>query len=202
MQQTQQLHRKQVVFIHGGEAFDTREAYLEYLREQTAENPFGSEDSSGWKHGLQEALGEEYAVAHLSMPCPKNAKYDEWKLWFNKYVPFFEDGIIFIGHSLGANFLAKCLGECTLPAKAAQLYLVAGCFGTEGGFRINGELLCVEAQVEEVYIYHSQDDEVVSYEHAQRYKKAIPKAKLRTFKDRGHFLGEEFPELVKNIRTR
>ena len=48
---------------------------------------------------------------------------------------------------------------------------------------------------------HSKDDFVVPYEHALKYKAALPEAELVTFEDKNHFLVEELPELVERIRA-
>ena len=47
---------------------------------------------------------------------------------------------------------------------------------------------------------HSKDDFVVPYEHALKYKEALPEAALLTFEDKNHFLVEELPELLTEIR--
>lgn len=39
---------------------------------------------------------------------------------------------------------------------------------------------------EEIFIYHSTDDPVVPYSHAERLHNYLPKAKLITLTDRGH----------------
>jgi len=60
----------------------------------------------------------------------------------------------------------------------------------------------IENQVEEIFIYHSTDDIVVPYSHAEKIKAHLPHAKLITFTDRGHFFNEiQFPELLQNIQT-
>lgn len=57
----------------------------------------------------------------------------------------------------------------------------------------------LERQTEEIFLYHSTDDPSVPYSHAEKIKAYLPKAKLITFTDRGHFSQPEFPELLKNI---
>jgi len=43
------------------------------------------------------------------------------------------------------------------------------------------------------------DDDSVPYTHAEKIKSYLPKAKLITFKNNGHFWQAEFPELLENI---
>ena len=58
----------------------------------------------------------------------------------------------------------------------------------------------VQNKVAHIYIFHSKDDFVVPYSHAESYKKIFHKAELGTFEDKNHFLQEEFPELIAHIK--
>jgi len=191
---------KQVVLIHGGEAFDSYEEYFEYLRSAEPELEGEKAKQTRWNRDLGEYLGKGFQFSRPAMPCKQNAKYDEWEIWFERHVPLLKDGVILIGHSLGANFLAKYLAKHTLPVSIAQLHLVAGCFGYAGGFALLGSLEHIEKQCEEVFVYQSKDDPLVPFADGEKYRDALPSAEFVTFEDRGHFLGEEFPELIERIR--
>src|SRR3989344_3476169 len=106
----------QVWVIHGGDAFASYDEYLEHLKnwEIDINRLRGTDD---WKSTLSNHLGSGYDVFRPSMPNSRNAKYIEWKIWFDKFVPFMEDGIVLVGHSLGGLFLAKYLSEEQLPKK-------------------------------------------------------------------------------------
>ena len=70
-----------------------------------------------------------------------------------------------------------------------------------GDFAYDAEIIAhLEQHAEQIFIYHSTDDDIVPYTHAQKIWSHLPKAKLITFTDRGHFFGQErFPELLENI---
>lgn len=59
----------------------------------------------------------------------------------------------------------------------------------------------IPAQVDQIFIYHSTDDDIAPYAHGQKIAHYLPEAKFITFHDRGHFLQSEFPELLENILT-
>ncbi len=194
--------KKHIVVIHGGDAWDTYEDYLNYLRDyEFTEEKFHKTTTRRWKDHLQDDLGERVLVVKPQMPCDRNAKYVEWKIWFDKIVPYIDDGAVFVGHSLGATFLAKYLAENTLPISLTQLHLVAGCYGWHGGFELPHALDAITEACRDIFIYHSHDDMVVDFTDAQKYKNALPTAQLITFDDRGHFLDSHFPVLVDNIRA-
>lgn len=195
--------KRQIIFIHGGETFDTYEEYVEYLKNYAID--FSRTKEKRWRDTLETELGVE--VIAPSMPSPKNAKYAEWKIWFEKYLPILEEGVVLIGHSLGGIFLAKYLAENALPKKAAAVFLVAAPYSDEGDyvpysladFVLPPSLAPMTRQASRIILVHSEDDMVVPYGDLARYKKALPEAEVMTFTDRGHFLQESFPELVHKI---
>ncbi len=196
--------KQQVVVIHGGETFDTYEAYLEFLKAYSLD--FDAMGQKMWKDTLGEKLGEEYEVIKPRMPNALNAKYAEWKIWFEKYIPNLRDGIIFVGHSLGGIFLAKYLGEHTFPRTIDATFLVAAPYDdanaeyTLADFVVPESLDLLAQQSGKLYLVHSEDDPVVAFADFRRYQAALPTATAMTFTDKGHFILEEFPELVNEIR--
>jgi uncharacterized protein len=204
------MEKKQIVFIHGGEAFSSYDAFLNYLRTDEISDPLGLIPRKRWQQTLREVLGETYEVYMPSMPNKQNAKYLEWKIWFERHFPFLRDGVILVGHSQGGYFLAKYLSENTMPVSIRALYLLGAPFEKRedaldedgGDFAFDPKNLAnLTSQVEDVHIFHSEDDFVVPYEHALKYKEALSQAELHTFTDKNHFILEEFPELIAHIRA-
>ena len=114
---------KQIVLIHGGTTFETYEEYMAYLR--SIKLTLEKIQKKDWKDNLANAL-PEFQVIYPKMPNAKNARYEEWKIWFEKLFPLLNNEVILVGHSLGAIFLAKYLSENTFPKKIKSLHLVAG----------------------------------------------------------------------------
>lgn len=196
--------KKQILAIHGGDAFATYEEYLANLKakEIDIQNPFYSD----WKRNLAGVLGEEYQVILPRMPNAQNAKYEEWKIWFEKHIPFLEDGVMLIGHSMGGIFLAKYLSENDFPRKISATFLVAAPFDDEWArktveFMLPQSLTKFEAQGGQIFLYHSKDDPVVDFGELAKYQAAIPNAKAHIFEDRQHFNQESFPEIVDAIKS-
>lgn len=200
--------KQQLLFVHGGQAFNNYEAFLTHLRTKLVPDPF-EEPPKRWKYTLPDALGDRYELFFPSMPNRENARYTEWKIWFERYVEFLRDDVVLIGHSQGGYFLSKYLSEERMPVCIKALYLIAAPiepdnFGGEDGgdFAVDQtKLVSLEKHIGEIYIYHSKDDQIVPYTHAQKYKELLPHAHLTTFKDRGHFLDETFPELIESIQA-
>lgn len=196
--------KKQIVVIHGGNTFDTYEEYLDHLKNY--ELNFDRLKAEGWKETIDEKLGEGFEVISPEMPNSANAKYSEWKIIFDKLILFLEDTFVFIGHSLGGLFLAKYLSENSFSKKILATYLIAAPYDDKdsedslGDFVLPATLEKLEKQGGRIFVYHSEDDPIVPFIDIEKYTKALPKAEKNIFKTKGHFMQEEFPELIESIQ--
>jgi len=199
---------QQVVVIHGGDTFRKPEDCLVYLDQEGNVLTLEDFQRKGWKSSLGIALGEQFAVYIPSMPNKQDARYSEWELWFEKVIGLMDDSVILIGHSLGGTFLAKFLSTKRCSKRIKAVFLIAPCYDEKGENReFLGKFLppknkqLFEDQVANIVIYHSEDDSIVPFSSLADYCHDLPSAVGRIFKDRGHFLQEEFPELVQDIRS-
>jgi uncharacterized protein len=194
--------KKQIVVIHGGWSFDQYEDYISFLRNRELSLDYFIY-KKGWKSGMATELGEDFEILVPHMPNKQNAKYEEWKIWFERMSPFLQDDVIFVGHSLGGLFFAKYLSENIYPKKVGSIFLVAaphnkteGC----GNFQLTGDLQKVWEQCPNIHIFQSKDDPLVAMTEAEEYQKAWLGAKMHIFAGRGHFNQETFPELAEEIK--
>jgi uncharacterized protein len=195
---------KQLLVIHGGDAYDRYEDYIASLKQ--AELSLARLQKKDWKSNLHQTLGQEYDVILPRMPNAQNARYAEWKIWFEKIIPLLDETVVLIGHSLGGVFLAKYLSENKYPKKIKATFLVAAPYNTVTydpfvDFNLGDSLALFAEQGGTIFLYHSSDDVVVPYHAVERYAQQLPDAIRRVFDDRGHFNAESLPELVEDIRT-
>lgn len=194
---------KQVLVIHGGTSYSSYEAYLDDLKNSPL-NYERMKKSPRWSEWLQsELLGVD--VLTPSFPNSQNAQYEEWKILFEKILPYLTGDVILVGHSLGGMFLAKYLQENPLRRPVKSIVLVApayndnsnedlGSFGVESATRL-GE------STNEVHLFHSQDDPVVPFTELAKFQSDLPDAHVHIFSDRNHFLQPTFPELAAIIEA-
>ena len=205
--QPKHMKKKQVIVIHGGTTFKTRKEYLNYLRncKITLEKFKPKKD---WKIGMGKILGNGFEVLLPKMPNKVNARYKEWKIWFERILTVTNNNIILIGHSLGGIFLAKYLSENLVSKKIIATFLVAAPFDDNGekekeslaDFSLPKSLKKFEKQGGKIYLYHSKNDPVVSISHFEKYSKILPNARATVLKNRAHFNKEQFPEILKEIK--
>ena len=151
-------------------------------------------------------MGEEFEVFLPEMPNRRNARYLEWKIWFEKIISILDDNLILLGSSLGGIFLAKYLSENKISKKIKAVILVAAPFDDSNNeeslidFKLPASLSNFSKQCESIYLIQSKDDTLVSFDQVEKYKELLPKAKIIIFEDRGHFSQENFPEIVDLIK--
>lgn len=120
--------KTQIIVIHGGDTFNSEQEYQKFLKDFEIDIERYKQDKTDWKPWIRKALGENYEVILPVMPNKTSAKYEEWKLWFEKLIPFLNDEIILIGHSLGASFLIKYLSEGSFTKKVKGVFLAGAVY--------------------------------------------------------------------------
>lgn len=197
--------KKQIFFIHGADSFKNYKDYLRHLKTKNV----SLDKWINWRDEyLDKKLGSSFDIIRPRFPNPDNAYYIEWKINFERYIPLLKSGVILIGMSMGAIFLAKYLSENKFPKKLSAVFLIAPPFSNKlpgeyygGGFELKPDLSLTEKNCKNTTLFFSQDDESVPIIHATKYAKKLPKAKIMIFESKnGHFRIPEFPEIIKLIK--
>ena len=197
--------KKQIVLIHGGMTFKSRKDYLYYLKNRK----ISIEKKIKWSEAyLDKKLGKDFEIIRLSMPLKEDAKYNEWKIHFERHFPYLRNNIILVGSSLGGIFLAKYLSENKFPKKILSVYLICHPFDNTikgddlvGGFKLKLDLSMIEKNSKKINLLFSKDDDIVPISHAKKYKSKLRNAKIVIYKSKnGHFKISKFPEIVKMIK--
>lgn len=158
--------------------------------------------SKSWKDTIVNQITDA-DILLPNMPNSANAQFEEWKIMFEKILPFLRDDVRLIGHSLGAMFLAKYLHSHPLNNPVKQLILVAGGYNSDtdgyGSFAVDSAKE-LEKSAKEIHLFHSKDDFVVPFTELAKFEADLPTAKIHVFENRNHFLDENFPEIIDLIK--
>ncbi len=157
---------------------------------------------------LEKKLGNGFQIIRPRMPLQDNAKYKDWEIFFERYIPHLKDNVILIGCSLGGIFLTKYLSEHKFPKKIKAVFLVCAPFDDShsdedlaGGFNLKSDLSLIEKNTKNLAFLFSKDDECVTIYHAEAYRKKLPDAKIIIYKSKnGHFNVPTFPEIIKMVK--
>lgn len=196
---------QQIIVIHGGTTFKDYDSYLQSLSQKKLDiNRFIY--TPKWKEKLQDVLGNEYQVLLPSMPNSTNARYSEWKIWFEHISSLFAHDCIIIGHSLGGIFLAKYLSENTLPVKIKATILVAAPYDDESAedlsdFKIETLSDQLTEQAGRLVFINGLDDPVVPATEMKKYQRRLPNAEFIVLPAPDHFVREKFPELIYLLKS-
>lgn len=177
--------------------------YEEYLKNEEF-NPY-EEKVLWWKDNLQTDLWVWFEVIKIPMPNKWFAEYKYWKIMFEKAIPYLWEENILVWHSLWGSFLLKYLSDNELE-NILQIHLIApAVFDSDDellwSFKFDEKLENFKRFENIVNVYHSRDDDVVSYDDCKHLQKVLENANFEIFEDKGHFIFEEhIEELVKNIK--
>lgn len=194
--------KKQLVYIHGGDPYDTYGEFIADLKRSKLEaDDFKQSTEKRWKDALQAELGPEYEIFRPEMPNWMNARYIEWEIFFGKMLKYVRPGAVFIGHSLGAIFLARYSADNPNHG-AAGIILIAPPFRAEGGFAVPKDAQRLAKLGARLHVYFSADDPIVPFSNMKKYTKVVSDAVFTEFVDKGHFYAQkEFPEIIRDIRA-
>jgi hypothetical protein len=197
--------KTQLFLIHGGTTFKTRKNYLDFLKNRR----ISLENKLSWKDKyLDQKLGNLVEIIRPKMPLKDNAKYEDWKIHFEKYIPLLNNDMILIGNSLGGIFLAKYLSENKFPKKILSTYLICPPFDNSikgedlvGGFKLKRNLSLLEKNCQNLNLLFSKNDPVVPPSQENKYSNKLKEANIIIYNHiKGHFEIAEFPELVQMIK--
>lgn len=196
---------QQVIVIHGGSTFNDYDSYIRSLSSRKLDIDRFSY-SPKWKELLQDKLGSDYQVLLPSMPNSSNARYSEWKLWFEHVSSLFSDNCILVGHSLGAVFLAKYLSENSVPVKIRATVLIAAPYNDESledlaDFKIVNLSGLLPEQAGHIVFFSGMDDPVVPNSELSKYQKELPLAEFKILSAPDHFVRIDFPELISLLKS-
>lgn len=197
--------KPQILMIHGGMTFKNQKDYLDYLKNKEIK----LDKKSRWtEEYIDKELGKKFQIIKPRFPLQDNAKYEDWKIWFERYIPYLKNNSILIGGSLGGIFLAKYLSENKFPKRLLSVYMICPPFDNTiegedlvGGFKLKSDLSLIEKNCKDVTLMFSADDDTVPVAHAEKYRNKLKNVKIIVYKSKnGHFKISKFPEIIKMIK--
>ena len=128
-----------------------------------------------------------------------------WKEAINRELKKLSDGVILVGHSIGAAILIDYLADANLEWRPYGVFLIATPFIGDRGWlsddlRPTKELASLLPEEMPVYLYHGRADKTVPFSHVGMFAKALPNATIRSFAGRNHQLNDNLSELANDVR--
>lgn len=154
---------------------------------------------------LREHLGEEYAVDFPRMPNEGDPDPGRWGAAIDDAIARADEPLVLVGHSAGGYVLVRHLAEHPPSRSIAALCVIAAPFPDADpswsfeGFDLPDDLAGRLPEVP-IFLYASEDDEIVPFAHRASYAAALPTAVERTTTG-GHQLGGDLRVVADDIRS-
>lgn len=173
-----------LVFINGWESFHDYDSYLRWLTDTYVTwnlDPWEEKPEKWqWKQAIAKKFTDRGWSVFLPQMPPLNAKYNEWKAFFEAFFTRITetqpiDQLSLIGHSLGGCFLMKYFSEKNIVIPSEKIHmiaLVAPCL-EEWDFTMpeNFEFL---RNFQNIHLFHADDDLVVPIKTREKIMEKIP----------------------------
>ena len=155
---------------------------------------------------LRKELSDQYEINYPIIEDPEAPTYEMWKSLFSREFNKIEKPIILIGHSLGGSVLLKYLSEEKPNISISALFLISIPYWGKNGWEVEDFEMRKNFETElnhitKVYLYHSENDAIVPFEHLNFYQSAFPHAIIRVLKGTDHAFTNGLTELVSDIKS-
>jgi pimeloyl-ACP methyl ester carboxylesterase len=150
---------KNVIFFHGGATKEDYDADAKLVM------------------SLKLKLGAGYSVHYPFLPDTGTSDLGRRQQIAHE-ISMSNDGVILVGHSLGASMLLACLSETGIKKHIAGIFLTATPFwsGNEDwveAFKLRPDFAEKLNQKIPLFFYHCRDDDEVPFSHLNIYKADI-----------------------------
>lgn len=155
---------------------------------------------------LQQALGESFRIIHPPMPDADQPDYKTWKAAIAAHLNNLQGPVILLGHSLGGSILLKYFSQEGFPGNIIATILFGIPFWDDqnrdvSDFAIGQDAAKSLSRLENLYFYHSLDDEVVPLSHYETYKKLISDAHWRLLSGIDHSYSGATDYITEDIKS-
>ncbi|SEI40864.1 hypothetical protein SAMN04487995_0467 [Dyadobacter koreensis] len=177
----------QVIFFHGG---GERQDY---------------EQDKNLVVSLKEQLGAAYFVHYPFLQNTGSADLGR-REQITREILNSQDGVILVGHSLGASMLLACLSEKKIQRKIGGVFLMATPFWTGDEqwvrpFKLQPDFAeKMDPQVP-LFFYHCQDDQEVPFVQLSKYRQKLPWAFYRQCSCGGHDFNNDLAIVAHDIKS-
>ncbi|GHB65913.1 RBBP9/YdeN family alpha/beta hydrolase [Persicitalea jodogahamensis] len=166
----------------------------------------GYEADKALVNSLRESLGNQYEIHYPAMPSDESAPDFGWLQQIDSEVSENEDGVILVAHSLGASMLLKYISEYPVIKKIKGIFLIAtphwsGDEEWQAGLKLKKDFAKKLPDKVPLYLYHSRDDEEVSFAYLDYYKQNLNQATFREIKSGGHQLNNDLTIVANDINS-
>ncbi len=179
--------KKQILFIQGG-------------------GDGGYEADKSLVASLQKEIGQDCGIKYPEFESDESASDFGWIQQIGKEISKAKSNVFLVGHSFGASMILKYLSENPVNENIKGIFLVATPFwsGNEDwkqGLKLKENFAEKLPNQIPIFLYHSKDDEEISFSHLEQYRQKIPRATFREIKTGGHQFNDDLSIVAKDVES-
>jgi uncharacterized protein len=151
---------------------------------------------------LKSKLSGEFKILFPIVEKPNSPTYSTYKKIFKAEFAKISEPFILIGHSLGGSVLLKYLSEEQPAASILGLFLVSTPHWKSNmkEFELKKNFQASIKDIPAIFLYHSKNDPIVSFEDMNFYKDVFSTAIIRELPGKEHIFSNGLPKLVSDIK--
>ena len=155
---------------------------------------------------LRKKLIGKYKIHFPIIEDPEAPTYEMWKRLIDKELKGIKNPIILIGHSFGGSMMLKYFSEEQPKVSVSAMFLISMPHWGESDWEVKDYELRKDFEkhlnnIDKIFLYHAENDEVVPFSHFKYYKSVLPQANLRVLNGNDHAFINGLPELGADIQS-
>jgi predicted alpha/beta hydrolase family esterase len=153
---------------------------------------------------LRNKLGDAFTIILPPIQDADHPTYLNWETALTTNLDRLSGKVIILGHSFGASVILKHFSMVPVPGKVIGMILFGVPYWKDQNwdvseYEIKDEFLDNLGKLNNIYFYHSVDDEVIPNGQFKSYQKLIPNAHWRVLSGIDHSYHGAIPEMIEDI---
>lgn len=153
---------------------------------------------------LRIKLGDQFTIIYPHMPDADTPSYLAWEAVLTTNLKNLSGKVILLGHSLGASIILKHFSKEPVPDRVLGMILFGVPYWKDqewdvSEYVIEDDFIGNLSMLDNIYLYHSIDDEVIPTHQFTSYRKIIPKVHWRVLSGTDHSYHGAIPNMINDI---
>lgn len=154
---------------------------------------------------LKARLGDDFTILLPTIQDADHPTYQAWEEALTTNLNSSSGSVILLGHSFGASVILKHFSKEPVPDKVIGIILFGVPYWKDqdwniSEYEIKDDFVANLSKLNNIYFYHSKDDEVIPDHQFKSYQKLIPQAHWRVLSGVDHSYHGAIPNMVTDIR--
>lgn len=154
---------------------------------------------------LNSKLGDDFTILLPPVEGADDPSYQAWDKALTTNLEKLSGNVILLGHSLGGSVILKHFSMMAVPEKVIGIILFGVPYWKDQNWNVSEYVIEDQfidrlSALDNLYFYHSTDDEVIPEQHFKSYQKLLPQAHWRVVSGMDHSYHGAVALMAEDIR--